>query len=170
VLAYVFWHRPAGPDSEAYETRLAAFHRALDRESAALRRPEVPWLAGEGAGYEDWYLVADWTALGELNAAAVSWERAGPHDAVAALAGAGVAGVYAPVAGPDDPALPWAAWLAKPAGVAYPEWHAELARAGAAVWQRQMTLGPAPEYCVRAEAPVDLGREAVALPGRVVFP
>jgi len=170
VLAYVFWHRPAGAGGAAYEARLAAFHRALGRTSAALWRPALPWLAGAGPGYEDWYLVADWAALGELNTAAVTAARAAPHEAVAALAGAGVAGIYAPVHGPADLALPWAAWLSKPAGAGYPEWHAELARTGAAVWQRQMTLGPAPEYCVRAAAPVELGRAALALPGRVVFP
>jgi hypothetical protein len=79
---------------------------------------------------------------------------------VAALARVGTAGVYAVVAGaPEPPAQPYAAWLAKPPGLAYAEFHAALAAAlppGAAAWQRQMTLGPAGEYTVRAAEPIEL--------------
>jgi len=145
VLAYVFWHRPAGAGGAAYEARLAAFHRALGRTSAALWRPALPWLAGAGPGYEDWYLVADWAALGQLNLAAVSGARSAPHDAVAALAREGQAGVYAPLHG-GEPVAGDVTWLAKPPGTSYADFHEELGKRPA--WQRQMTLGPAPEYVV----------------------
>jgi hypothetical protein len=163
VLAYVFWHLPA-PDVPAhdYEGRLAAFHARLHAEppaglgpTATLALDAVPWLDG-APGYEDWYLVGDFGALGELNAAAVSGSRKAPHDAAAAAASAGVAGVMGHVAGGLLPQRPrWAAWLSKPAGLGYDAFHAELAAAlppGGCAWQRQMTLGPATEYCVLADA------------------
>ena len=83
----------------------------------------------------------------------MSGARRRPHDAAAAAAHAGIAGVMGHVAGPLLPERPgWAAWLGKPAGLAYEDWHGELARAvgDASAWQRQMVLGPASEYCVLA--------------------
>jgi hypothetical protein len=70
------------------------------------------------------------------------------------------------VAGALLPARPaWAAWTSKPAGLPYADAHARLAttvaEAGAAAWQRQMTLGPATEYCVLAAAPLALPWPAV---------
>ena len=116
-------------------------------------------------GYEDWYLVEDFTALGTLNAAAVSGAAKAPHDAAAAAARAGVGGVMGHVAGPPLPARPgWAAWLGKPAGVGYDAFHAELEAAldgEASAWRRQMVLGPSSRVLrargVRARAPVDRG-------------
>ena len=163
MLAYVFWH-VAAPDAgrEDYEARMAGFHAALRAApppglgpTATFGVRAIPWLDDRG-GYEDWYLVDDFAALGTLNAAAVSGPRRAPHDAAAALAATGSAGIMGHVAGPLLAAPPaWAAWLAKPAGTAYADWHAALAAAAgadAAVWQRQMTLGPALEYCVLAPA------------------
>jgi hypothetical protein len=167
MLAYVFWHvaRP-GVSPPAYEERLAAFHAALRREpppglgpTTTVGLAAVPWL-GDAPGYEDWYLVDDFTALGALNAAAVSGTRREPHDAAAGWAADGVAGVMAHVAGPllPDPGPTWSAWLAKPAGVGYGDFHAALAGlgGGAGAWQRQMVLGPATEYCVLAPEPLTL--------------
>jgi hypothetical protein len=172
TLAYVFWHRPAdGVEPPDYEARLAGFHRALAADpprgyggSCALRLAH--------GGYEDWYLIPDWAALGELNAHAVRGSRAGPHDAAAARAGDGTAGVYAHLAGPvQPPAQPHGAWLAKPAGLPYAEFHAALGATlppGASAWQRQLTLGPAGEYTVRAAEPLDLPWPARAIaPARV---
>ena len=100
----------------------------------------------------------------------MSGARKPPHDAAASAAHAGVAGIMGHVAGPllPDP-LGWAAWLQKPAGVAYDAFHAELTGAvgdAASAWQRQMTLGPATEYCVLAGAPLALPwpRAGVAAP------
>jgi hypothetical protein len=152
LLAYVFWHVPA-PSAPDYEERLRAFHASLrgqfDR-STTFALPAVPWLGG-APGYEDWYVVDDFAALGRLNEVAVTGARRQPHDAAAAVVRAGTAGVMAHVAGPLLPEHPgWAVWLPKPAGTAYDDWHAELADAigDASAWQRQMVLGPASEYCV----------------------
>jgi hypothetical protein len=148
VLAYVFWHHPADPvDSAGYEARLAAFHDRLRavapagfRESAAFRVGALAWQPG--GGYEDWYLVDDWTALGALNAAAVDAQHRPDHDAVASLAGDGAGGVYKLLSG----GLPLAdagtaRWLAEPPAATPDD-------ADVALWQRQMVLGPAPEFCV----------------------
>jgi hypothetical protein len=161
VLAYVFWHVPvAGLAAADYEEKLAGFHAALRGErpgglglTAVVALDAIPWLGG-AAGYEDWYLVEDYAALGILNAAAVSGTRRGPHDAAAAAAQRGVAGLMSHVAGPLLPERPgWAAWLSKPDGMPYDAFHAALWEAlgnDASAWQRQMTLGPATEYCVIA--------------------
>ena len=165
MLAYVFWHVPS-PAAAGYEARLDAFHVALRADApaglgqtATVALAEVPWLGG-AAGYEDWYLVEDFAALGTLNAAAVSGASRAPHDAAAAAAHAGVAALMAHIAGPLLPARPgWAAWLSKPARIAYESFHGELEAAlggDASAWQRQMTLGPASEYCVLAPAAHEL--------------
>lgn len=137
LLAYVFRHRArAGADAVEYKAGLVAFHRSLRAESPAgfrrslsCRVEAAPWIAGGDAagGYEDWYVVDDSAALDPLNAAAVSGARRGPHDRAAAGA---------------------AAW---PEGMRYAEFEARLRGwigEQAAVWQRQMVLGPASEYCV----------------------
>jgi hypothetical protein len=168
MLAYVFWHRPArGGDVTAYEAALRGFHDALAGSppagyggSCALAMGDAPWLAGDDPAYEDWYLVDDWPALGTLDAHAVSGALAAPHDAAARRAGNGTAGVYSLLAGaPGPPVQPWRAWLGKPDGMPYPEFHAALAAllpAGAAAWQRRMTLGPAGEYGLAAAEPLEL--------------
>jgi hypothetical protein len=180
LLAYVFWHQ-AGPGASVagYEARLASFHAALRggpvRATAALALCGVPWLGGE-PGYEDWYLVDDFAGLGALNEAAVSGARRAPHDAAAAATGAGgIAGVMAHLDGPLLPAeIAWEAWLGKPAGMTYPAFHAALAEAlaggpEASAWQRQMTLGPAGEYCVLAAGPLALPWPARAWTARAVI-
>jgi hypothetical protein len=168
MLAYVFWHRPGrGGDPMAYETALHGFHAALADAppagyggSCALALDAAPWLPGDGPAYEDWYLVEDWPGLGTLDAHAVAGALAAPHDAAARRAGVGTAGVYSPLAGaPGPPAQAWRAWLAKPPGMPYAEFHAALADllpAGAAAWQRRMTLGPAGEYALAAPEPLEL--------------
>lgn len=139
MLAYVFWHRPApAVDRAAYEDALLRFHAALAgrppqgfRGSAVFDRAALPWFDG----YEDWYLVADWAALGVLNAGAVDAAHRTVHDEVALRAAAGTAQILALQDGPaalDDVAA--VTWSDGPVG-------------GDAVWRRQMTLGPAPEWC-----------------------
>jgi hypothetical protein len=151
VLAYLFWHAPSDPvEREEYESRLLEFHEAIRGvvvESAAFRLDELPF--ARRAGYEDWYLVEDWAALGELNAAAVSGVRAAPHDAVARLARDGWGGVYRLMRGsskvPDR-----GRWESKPADESYDSF---LGREGAeTIWQRQLVLGPAPEFFRSAES------------------
>jgi hypothetical protein len=179
MLAYVFWHVAApGLAPADYEARLAGFHAALRADAppgmgltATVGLDAIPWLDG-APGYEDWYLVEDWAALGGLNAAAVSGSRKESHDAAAAGAHTGVAGVMAHLAGPLLPEYPgWAAWLSKPAGMGYDAFHTALWEAlgtDASAWQRQMTLGPATEYCVLAPAEHPLPWPAQAWPLRGV--
>jgi hypothetical protein len=165
VLAYVFWHRPQPQVAPAhYERGLAAFHRAIAEHVTAsswVRLDDAPWLRGDGPAYEDWYLVADWSAVGALNDAAVRGARKSPHDAVAAEAGSGVGGIYRRMLGAPMPDGRCATWFDKPPGMGIDELGETLdARLGgrdAGLWQRQMNLSPAPEFCLLADEPVDLG-------------
>ena len=146
MLAYLFWHQPISRAStEAYEHRLASLHEELERagvRSAVFRVRELPFRAQ--AGYEDWYLVEDWAALGALNEAAVNGAPGKAHRAVAELAGTGWGAVYALLSGDPEASL-GARWAEKPRGE---DRHSFLEREPAAsVWQRQLVLGPAPEFC-----------------------
>ena len=175
---------------EAYERAEIAFHRSLARArpagmrgSAVFRVAELPWLEpspppaaeaaeaqeqgqepGQGqrdaAGYEDWYLVEDYTALGILNEAAVAHGHRGVHDELAGRFGSGAGGLYGLVEGALAPGLDsigessLAIWVARTPGTQRralgdllgdgmdPE-HASL-------WRRQLVLGPAPEFCLLA--------------------
>ena len=166
-----------------YEQRLAAFHAALRAapspglgDTAVLGLGAVPWLGG-ARGYEDWYLVDGFPALGALNEAAVARPAAR-----AARRRRGVGGAPAWRAS-------WATWRASrcrrvpagrrgspsrrgcPTARRTRELAGALAGTGAAGWQRQMTLGPATEYCVLAAAPSPLPWPAVhAWPVRPVVP
>jgi hypothetical protein len=158
VLAYVFWHSASG-DVAAYEERLRAFHDVIGVPSAWFRVSGLPWIPG-GDGYEDWYLVEDWAALGALQDRAVSGARRELHDAAAAGTAWGTAGLYALRRGePILRTVRFAAWRSKPAGLGYACFEPSLP--GAAVWQRQMTLGPSPEYALHDVEPVE-GEIAVA--------
>ncbi len=119
MLAYLLWHRPAaGVQRSAYEDAATHFHRSLAHNrpagflgSALYRVAALPWLdggdrdagderesgrqGGRGAGFEDWYLLADFTALGVLNEAAVAHGHRGAHDAVARRFGWAAGGLYA---------------------------------------------------------------------------
>jgi hypothetical protein len=84
-----------------------------------------------------------------LNEAAVAGARKAPHDVIAALPLGGAGGLYAFVQG--RVARPrFAAFRSKPSGVTYASYMAALP-AEAEVWQRQMVLGPAPEFCFLTE-------------------
>jgi hypothetical protein len=166
MLAYVFWHQPAaGVDTTIYEEALRRFHRTLGEHvpqgflgSAAFGFRGVPWIP-LGAGYLDWYAVADFTSLGLLNEAAVAGARQSPHDAVARLAGAGFGGLYRLVSGHARfEQMNCGTWMTKPEGMSY---GAFLERASGAVdpasmglWQRQMSLGPGLEFCIGSPGPV----------------
>jgi hypothetical protein len=175
MLAYVFWHRPA-PSVEAgpYEQAIEHFHRSLAhrppsgfRGSAAFRAAELPWLErpaedppGSQAGYEDWYLVDGWSAIGVLEEAAVSRGHLTAHDAAAALSGVATGAVYRLCEGHTslgDTRV--GVWVTSARGPESPSIAALLGdgmdRAKAGLWRRCLALGPAPEYCLLAsEAPV----------------
>jgi hypothetical protein len=150
TLAYVFWHQPrSGANRAEYEDALLRFHARLrdvrvpgSLGSTTARIPTVPWLPG--GGYEDWYYVEDFTALGALNAGAIDAAHGATHDAVAGLAGPGAGGLYRLVSGPRDSPSDRHVWLAHAAEI------------DGSLWQRQMVLGPAPEFCAVAESGPDV--------------
>lgn len=167
MLAYVFWHAPAeGADVERYESDQQAFHRSLARSrpvgmlgSALFRAQELPWLAA--GGYEDWYLVEDWAALGVLNEAAVGRGHRTAHERALSAFGAGAGGLFALCGGsPEVEALARcsiAVWVARAIGLA-PLGLDELLGDGiepdrASLWRRQLVLGPSPELCLLCEEP-----------------
>ena len=158
TLAYVFWHWPAEPSG--YEEGMQAFHTALGwRDTATFRLERAPFDA-DSAPYEDWYPAPDWTAIGELNHFAVSGAAKGPHDAVAAMSRRGAGAIYERVWG-ELPLhdVTFAAW--SPRRPEPQKWHA-------AIWRRQLVLGPAPEYAVLADSPVDVDAGAIVTAPRLV--
>src|SRR4051812_623159 len=129
MLAYVFWHRHAEDiDHADYDRRLRAFHATLDVPSACFRLDALPWRADRD-GYEDWYLVDDWAALGVLNEAALAPVRRAEHDAAAAASSHGWGGVYRLVHGVPEP----------PSSV---RWARAADDSAISLWQRQIVLGP----------------------------
>jgi hypothetical protein len=183
VLAYVFWHRPLDDLAvEAYEHAEIAFHRSLAHAppagfqgSAVFRVAELPWL--EGPGYEDWYFVEDYTALGVLNMAAVSHGHRTVHDEVAHRFGGGAGGLYGLIEG-HPPVAPGAldqesvvVWVRRSPGI---ERRAlgDLLGDGmdsqhASLWRRQLVFGPAPEFCLLAGNRTKLGLPAGVAPTRL---
>ena len=168
MQAYVFWHRPLpGVARNDYEVSLHRFHEELaatgtpglaTSSSARLSQPPFTWPTtgpdDDSPTYEDWYLIEDGAALDALELAAVSAARA-LHDAAAALAGAGSAGLYRLVAGTHDHRARCATWSDLAGGQSRQQWESALAaRTGepgspvAALWVRRLTLGPAPEFCL----------------------
>jgi len=166
MLAYVFWHRPSpGAAVEAYERDQYRLHRSLAARppegfggSVCFRAPFLQWLGDGSDGYEDWYLVDDWGALGVLRQAAVAAGHHTAHDAAARHAGAGAGGVYRLSEGCasfDDVTL--AVWVT--VAREHPEDAVAslllgdgLDRRRSGLWRRELALGPAPEYCVLGDA------------------
>jgi len=171
MLAYLSWHRAAaGVEQPAYEQALERFHRSLAHRppsgycgSATLRLPDVPWLAPapgaeEAPGYEDWYLIDDWSAVGVLEEAAVSQGHLTAHSAVASRMGIGSSGVYRLIEGSARPVIAErAVWVSPAPG------HERLSLGALlgdgmdpkrdGLWRRCLVLGPAPEYCLLAAEP-----------------
>ena len=184
MLAYVFWHwrRSEVPAAE-YEARQRAFHAALAAAppegyegSVSVAVAGAPWANGGGEAYEDWYLVRGAAALEPLNVGAISASRQQPHDAAAAAAAGGTAGLYLLRAGAPTAGQTHATWFGKPDGVSYAQLLDELApvvQAGrGTLWMRFMVLAPAPEFCLRAEGGVTLPPryDPRAVAGRRVWP
>jgi hypothetical protein len=184
LLAYVFWHwRQSAIAAPEYEGRQRAFHSALAAApppgfagSFSVALPRAPWPARGDPTYEDWYLVDDFAAFGTLNEAAVTASRAAPHDAAAAVAAGGAGGAYGVRFGTIERAPKYAHWFAKPEGMSYNKLFGDLAplvaRVRGVLWMRQMVLGPASEFCVHCETPVDLpaGFRVLTLPLRQIWP
>jgi hypothetical protein len=173
ALAYVFWHwRRAEVSEVAYVELQRHFHAALaaapppgflGSHAAAIRG--APWAAAGAEAYEDWYLVDGTAALDPLNQAAVSASRQAPHDAAAASAQGGTAGLYRLRRGRVG-VHRTTAWFAKPEGMSYAELYATLEslllRGDGALWGRQMVLGPTPEFCLHTPDPVPLPAPFIA--------
>jgi hypothetical protein len=177
LLAYLFWHRPADKvDRNDYEEALLAFHYRLRAvkvpglvASASASVEGLPWIPG--TCYEDSYLVEDFAALGILNAAAVDDAHAGAHDRVARTAGFGAGALYGLETGDPLRGASFCAWVTKPAGVSYAQFREQLALHGppavAALWRRQMVLGPSPEFRLTSDRPFVLPAELAAVTCRV---
>jgi hypothetical protein len=177
VLAYVSWHRPAPAVEEAeYERALERFHSSLAQRppsgfggSAVFRAQEIPWLAGGSqGGYEDWYLLDSWSAVGVLEEAAVSSGHITAHERIAAKAAVATGAIYRLTEGHarlGETRI--GVWVTRAAGHGHPSVEALLAdgmdRSTAGLWRRCIGLGPAPEYCLLAtESPA--GVSEVRLP------
>lgn len=196
MLAYLLWHRPAdGIEQEAYERAGEGFHRSLHhappagfRGSAIYRLDEPKWLGADagdglqagshepgrgaghapdgGAGYEDWYLVDDFAALGVLNEVAVAHRHRTAHDEIARRFGTGAGGLYGLMEGRADLASkPLGIWISRPPVARPPIIKpalGELLGDGldpqhSSLWRRALVFGPAPEYCLLAhESPAGI--------------
>jgi hypothetical protein len=182
MLAYFFYHWKLPSVSEVdYEERLRDFHAALKSApsdglshswSVALNR--IPWANNGGDSYEDWYLVRTSADLDPLNDAAISASRKVPHDRAAAGTAGGSAGLYRVRGGEMLVAPRFTAWFSKPEGWSYAEFFERLGptfERGAALWQRQMALGPG-EFCLHTNEVLRLpeGIDAKVIALRPVFP
>jgi hypothetical protein len=170
LLGYVFWHRPrSGTPRRAYEKKLVAFQESLKAhrpdgfiDALSFRVEGRPWSKRRSKGYEDWYLVNDFGSLGVLNEAAVAGSTRSPHDDIAREAAGGAGGIYKQLRG-DIPLREarWATWIRKPAKMPYGEFLGEISMLAGerrrVLWRRQMVLGPAQEFCMHSESPLDLG-------------
>lgn len=162
MLAYLFWHWPDTKDLAQYEASLVAFHQTLSshapsgfRGSRVYRHERVPWIAATSPAYEDWYFVTGFDALGVLNDAAVAGARRASHDRVAQRVADGAGGVYRLVQGEFTLGAGDAmVWFRKPKGMSYPNFFQMIAPTmeaeGHTLWQRQLVLGPGPEFCMAA--------------------
>jgi hypothetical protein len=109
-------------------------------------------------GYEDWYLVEDFAAIGVLNEAAVGRGHKTSHNEAARLMGSGTAAIFSLLEG-DTAAMGRqgvSVWVGREPGSARAEVAGLLVDgvAGpAALWRRQLVLGPAPEFCLLAREP-----------------
>jgi hypothetical protein len=185
MLAYLFWHRPAaGVARAAYERELLRFHRSLAhrppsgfRGSIAFRAPQLPWVdatgeGSDGGGYEDWYLLESWSAVGVLEEAALARGHVSAHDAVARRLAAGTGSVYRLREGGVGLAeVRVSVWVSRPTG-AEVLGLAELLRDGidpqaSSLWRRCLALGPAPELCLLGADPEALGERTGVAPGRL---
>ena len=153
MLAYVFSHRPArGVETKAYEESLREFHKAL--ANAALSGFAGSRTYRIGGAYSDWYLLESSAAMDVLNAAAVSGDRAGSHDAAAGMAADGAGKLLKLTAGEHSTEAGFEVRFSKPAGMKYADLYGLFqpltAMPGVGLWRRMMVLGPPPEFCLVA--------------------
>jgi hypothetical protein len=162
LLAYVFSHRPAaGVDVADYEAILKQFHAAL------ADAPPRGFLSSStfsvGDRYSDWYLLDSSAALDVLNEAAVSGARTQAHNAAAGMAVDGSGKLYSLAGGEPGSTTGFEIRFSKPPGMSYADLYERMqpfsGREGASLWRRMMVLGPPPEFCLVAQAEIELPRE-----------
>ena len=181
ILAYTLWHwRRTDIDRRSYEERHRAFHAVLDSPapgyvwSYASRITGAAWANQGGEAYQDRYLVDGWETLARLEVAAITGSRQAPHASIAAAVSSAAAGVYGVRLGSPvrQPRHAW--WFSKPDGMSYAELDELLAphASDGVLWVRRMVLGPTPEFCFEATAPVRLpsGLGSIAVTHEPVWP
>jgi hypothetical protein len=183
LLAYVFWHwKSESVPLDRYEQMARAFYASLETapppgftQVTAYAVEKAPWIPGGRLAYEEWYGVTGSAALDPLNDAAVSPPHQAAHDPIARAAEGGAGGLYRLRRGtPLRAQARYAHWFAKPAGMAYADLYAllEPLTAHAALWGRQMVLGPTAEFCLHTRQPTALPPPLTptTLPLRVLWP
>ncbi len=159
MLAYVFWHwRYPTVEKTDYQKRIINFQETLGTHkpsgfqySTVFEIEHVPWSEGGGEVYEEWYVLDSSAALDALNEAAVTGPCKEPHNQVARDAAGGIGGLYRLHAGASGLATAHVAlWFSKPSWMTYENFYgtlqSEVQQAAGSLWQRQMTLGPTPEF------------------------
>ncbi len=184
MLAYLFFHwRVPSVASDDYEARLRHFHLTLAAGPSAgfsnsycLAVHGAPWANQGGDSYEDWYLLSGSAALDPLNEAAVTAGRKVAHDDAAVASAGGTAGLYSLRLGSSEEPPRFAYWFAKPHAASYADLYEAMRplvrSAGGALWARQMTFGPAREFCLHAQRSCALPSmcEPLEIPLRTVWP
>ena len=166
-LGYVFWHWPrGGANRREYERKLLLFQESLLShpprglvDAMSFREKGLPWSNGRSVRYEDWYLVSDFASLGFLNEGAVALANKRTHDEVAAEALGGSGGLYRQlIGGLRMRQAQHSTWLKKPSRTSYQDFIQGISSSADGqeidVWQRQLVLGRAPEFCVHSLRPV----------------
>ena len=175
MLAYVFWHQRASAVArEEYQEKLVAFHQILQERqpqgfvgSMVLEMAQLPWMNEGSEVYKDWHIVENSAAFDLLDEAAVTGICREPHNQVARLAGNGTGGLYRLKGGTSDfsqlAGIRFATWFNKPDGMSYNQLYELLYQRPDEqqdiLWQRQMTMGPALEFCLHHEQKSLLARE-----------
>ncbi|MDX1740886.1 MAG: hypothetical protein R3178_06315 [Rhodothermales bacterium] len=182
MIAYVFWHTPrSSVEGSDYEQGLEAFHSVLAGRppggycsSLSLRVGRLPWM-GDATSFEDWYLVDDFAALGELNDRAAADHHAATHDHVADYSDWGTGSIFALESGTAGLVPPIMYWLNRPEDMKTAAFLAEMRSwvegEQAVLWRRQLSLGPSTEYCIHAPRKLALPFPALeVVPQSVIWP
>jgi hypothetical protein len=183
--AYLFWHIPSPSVSQTdYERRLLDFHQTLTAHappgfisSQIFRTQNLPWISPSSNAYEDWYFIENSSALDPLNDLAISGPRKIPHDSIASLASSGAAGLYRLKTGQLESTTRarHSTWFSKPA-ISYEAFFDQLrpitTTPNTTLWQRQMVLSAAPEFCLRSATKPQLpaGIPAIYCPIEAIHP
>lgn len=167
MLVYVFWHQPRpGIALDEYAGALLAFESVFKGQGdveaiQSFRMESVPWFGSGARVYTDWYVMSDSSKLDPVNQHAISGPCEKPHQAIAAMTGAGTGSLYDIThSGCDVGEARQSIWVSKPNAMSYADFRTKwsaLEAKGVCLLQRRMGLGPSPEFCM-------LSIDAVPLP------